>query len=88
MGFFEFTSQNGSQYELSQPEWLWLIPVILGINFILKLYIPKYIIKSTPASLSEMSDKQRLFHPLFNKLNIEQSLIKLIKQLGVLKRLF
>ena len=71
MNYFVFTLQNGNHYELSQPEWLWLIPIILGINFILKLHFPKNLMKSSPADLSDISDKQRLLHPLINTLNLE-----------------
>ena len=73
MHFFSFTLQNGSHYELSQPVWLWLIPIILGINFILKLNTLKYVVKSTPTGLVEISDKQQFMHPLINTLNLATS---------------
>ena len=85
MNFFAFTLQNGSHYELSQPEWLWLIPIVLGINFILKLNTTKYIIKSTPAGLADMSDKQQLFHPLVNTLNIATSSLNIKMSFGIIK---
>lgn len=85
MNSFAFTLQNGSHYELSQPEWLWLIPVILGINFILRLQKSKYIVKSTPAGLAEISDKQRLLHPLVNTLNIAISSLNIKMSFGLFK---
>lgn len=85
MNYFAFTLQNGSHYELSQPEWLWLFPVILGINFVLKFNALKYIIKSAPAGLADISDKQRLLHPLVNRLNISISALKIKKSFGVIK---
>ena len=85
MNYFVFTLQNGNHYELSQPEWLWLIPIILGINFIFKLYPPKHIIKSSPADLSDISDKQRLLHPLINTLNIESPHPKIKMSFGLIK---
>ena len=87
MNYFAFTLQNGSHYELSQPEWLWLLPVILGINFILKLNTLKYIIKSAAAGLADISDKQRLLHPLVNRLNVSISPLKIKKSFGVIKTL-
>ena len=85
MNPFAFTLQSGSHYELSQPEWLWLIPVILGISFILKLNTLKYIVKSKPARLADISDKQRLLHPLVNKLNITTSSTNVKKSFGLIK---
>ena len=85
MNYFSFTLQNVSHYELSQPEWLWLIPIILGINFILKFNTLKHVIKSTPAELSEISDKQRFRHPLINTLNIATSHFNFKSSSGLIK---
>ena len=85
MNPFAFTLQSGSHYEISQPEWLWLIPVMLGISFILKLNTLKYIIKSKPARLADISDKQQLLHPLVNKINITTSSTNIKRSFGLIK---
>ena len=84
MNSFAITLQNGAHYELSQPEWLWLIPVILGINLLLKFSKSKLLIKSTPASLTDISDKQRFLHPLINTLNIETSYLNIKTSFGII----
>ena len=84
MDYFTFTLHNGTQYELSQPDWLWLIPVFIIINIILIINNSKYIVKSTPAEFSDISEKQRLLHPLINTLNIKTSSISFNKSFGLI----
>ncbi len=69
MNSFNFSFNAGTNYELSQPEWLWLIPVYLLIAIIINIIKDKYLSKSNIASLAENSTKQQFLHPLINLLN-------------------
>ena len=54
-----------SDYELSQPEWLWLIPCLILINIILSRIKNKHLTDSESASLTNTSsDNNNVFHPL------------------------
>lgn len=68
---------NGTNYELSQPEWLWLLALFFLINIIFKLIKNKYISQSAPASLTDISSKQQLMHPLLNLLALKEDSIQL-----------
>ena len=70
MNYFKYITSNGDIYELSQPEWLWLIPIATILFILLRLINNKYFSKSAPASYSELSTKQLLFHPLLKVIHI------------------
>lgn len=76
MNYFSLVS-NGTNYELSQPEWLWLIPLFILTNIVFKLIKNKYISQSAPASLTDISSKQQLMHPLLSLLTLKADTIKL-----------
>jgi len=76
MNYFSLAN-NGTNYELSQPEWLWLIPLFVMTNVVFKLIKNKYSSQSVPASLTDVSSKQQLMHPLFSFLNLKEDAIEL-----------
>ena len=56
---------NWSSYELTQPEWLWLIPLYLLINLLLTKLKTHFIRKSDAANLADIKNKNKnIFHPL------------------------
>lgn len=73
-----------SSYELTQPEWLWLIPLFVIIQIILTIGKEKYFIKSTSANLAEVSSKKTLFHPLLNSLSFKTGAISSTSKLNLL----
>lgn len=73
MNYFKYITSNGDIFELSQPEWLWLIPLVTIIFILMKLRKNKYLSESAPASYSELITKQLLFHPLLRVLHINDS---------------
>lgn len=76
MNNFNLTSINWNNHELSQPEWLWLIPILIGINVFLILIKKNHLNKSEPASLINSSSKNQLLHPLFNSLSLKTGELK------------
>jgi len=59
---------NYDKYELSQPEWLWLIPLYL-ITYAVLIYLNKSKIeKSQPAFFAETSTHRIFIHPLIRLL--------------------
>ena len=76
MNYFTLTLDDGSSYELTQPEWLWLIPIFVLIKICIYLIKNNYLSKSGSTSLNNTSSKQQLFHPLINLLAITPSSIK------------
>ena len=66
---------NGTKYELSQPQWLWLVPALIFIGIIFKLIKGKYFKPSNTATLLDASNKSEFMHPLFNSLQTENSSI-------------
>lgn len=64
---------SGSKYELSQPQWLWLVPTLIVIGIIFKLIKGKYFKLSNTASLLDVSSRNEFMHPLFNTLQTENS---------------
>jgi Ca-activated chloride channel family protein len=77
MNYFKFITSRGDIYELSQPEWLWLIPLLIIIILATRLIKNKYISKSAPASFSDVSSKQLLLHPLLNVFQVNESATKI-----------
>ncbi len=73
MNYFNLTVSTGNHYQLSQPEWLWLIPLFIIINGILYLIKDKYMTKTTAASMAEYSSKQQVLHPLINLLAVNKN---------------
>jgi len=71
MNFFNLTSADWSNYQLSQPEWLWLLPLYIIITLVLSLIKNKHMTKTAPASFSDISFKQQLLHPLFSLLSLK-----------------
>jgi len=67
---------NGTKYELSQPEWLWLIPVIIIIAVVFQLVKNKYFKQSNATSLLNISSDNTYMHPLFKVLNSSKAFIK------------
>lgn len=74
---FSLTLANGNIYELSHPEWLWLIPLYIIINIVFLFVAHKYVTKSAPATLLDNSSQQKLLHPLINLLPQKKSGTKL-----------
>lgn len=68
---------HGTHYELSQPIWLWLIPLFIIVNVVFKLFKNQYVKKSTPANLTDISSKQQLFHPLYSVLDLKEGAVQL-----------
>lgn len=68
MNIFTSTINSLDKYELSQPEWLWLIPLFIMTSVVLKIFYKKRITKSSAASLTDISSKRTLIHPLVNLL--------------------
>ena len=68
MNNFITTIQNWGSIELSQPEWLWLIPLFIAINIILIIFHNKYITDTSAASLNDASSKKTFVHPLVSLL--------------------
>ena len=62
---------NIDKYELSQPEWLWLIPLFVITNITLIFLNKSNIEKSQPASLIEASTDKIFTHPLLSLLQIK-----------------
>lgn len=73
MNSFNFTFNTATHYELSQPEWLWLIPAFLVFTVIFYFVKDKYLTKTTAASLAENTTEQQLLHPLINLLTARSS---------------
>lgn len=76
MNYFERLLPDWSNYELSQPEWLWLIPLFIGIAAVSNLAKNKYLTKSTASSFADISTKQKLLHPLLDLLSLKTETIK------------
>ena len=76
MNYFSLVN-NGTDYELSQPVWLWLIPLFIVINIVFKLIKNKYTSQSTAASLMDIASKQHLMHPLLSLLDLKSGSIQL-----------
>jgi len=76
MNYFKYITNNGDIYELSQPEWLWLIPFFIVIIVITRMIKSKHISKSAQASLSDVSSKQILLHPLLSVIQLNESTVK------------
>lgn len=70
VNIFNITLENGTKYELTQPEWLWLIPAVIISSIILNLIKNKFLTNSTPCSLADTSSKNLLLHPLINTLDL------------------
>ena len=60
--------QNWNSIELSQPQWLWLIPLFIAINITLIILHKKHIVNISAASLYDSSSKKTLIHPLVSLL--------------------
>lgn len=69
--FFSYISDNGAVYELTQPEWLWLLPAFIFFNIIFHLLKKQYFEKSAAAGLIDTKSKQQLLHPLIDKLYLK-----------------
>lgn len=67
-----------NSYQLTQPEWLWLIPLFLFLNIIFFIAKEKYLVKSTQANLAEPLSKQRFFNPILNQLTFKADKIPAI----------
>ena len=67
---------NGSKYELSQSQWLWLIPALILIGVTFKLIKGKYFKPSNAASLLDVASRNEFMHPLFNVLKSEDFPVK------------
>lgn len=63
MNYFS-QSINGIRYELSHPEWLWLIPVIIFLAIFFQLIKDKYFERASSASLMNISSNNVYLHPL------------------------
>lgn len=72
----KYFNNNWDKLELSQPEWLWLIPLFIIISIFLYLVRNKYLMKSAPASLSDTTSNQQLLHPLSSLLSIKAKELK------------
>jgi len=67
-------SINWSHYEISQPEWFWLIPCFILLNIILPRLKNKYVTYSDSASLTNTnSDNNNVFHPLAHLVSANSS---------------
>ena len=66
---FSLTMSNGNIYEVSQPMWLWLIPLYIIISIVFVIIAHKYMSKTSPASLLDNPSLQQLLHPLINLLS-------------------
>lgn len=65
---------NWSHYEISQPEWFWLIPCFILLNIILPRLKNKYVTYSDSASLTNTnSDNNNVFHPLAHLVSANSS---------------
>ena len=76
MNYFSII-HNGINYELTHPEWLWILPLFILLNAVIKLIKSKYINKSSPTSFIDTSSNQELLHPLINLLSTDNTSIKL-----------
>lgn len=76
MNYFSLTN-NGTHYELSQPEWLWLFPLFILMHIIFKLVKTKYIRQSAPTNFIDTSSNQELIHPLVSVLSTTATGVKL-----------
>lgn len=76
MSYFSIV-HNGINYELTQPEWLWILPLFVLLNIVIKLVKSRYIIQSSPTSFIDTSSNQELIHPLINSLSADDAVIKL-----------
>lgn len=68
---------NGTIYELSQPEWLWILPLLITAHVVFSLIKSKHILKSGHASLISAYSKQELMHPLSKLLSTNKTKTKL-----------
>ena len=59
---------SGANYELSQPEWLWLFPLFILISTTFKHIKSRYVKQSSSTSFINTSSNQKLIHPLINSL--------------------
>lgn len=67
-----------SNYELTQPEWLWLIPLFIIAAIIIPKVKNKYISKTNHANLANISKNDHiLYHPLISLLSLNKSSGKL-----------
>ena len=77
---YELTHFNiaGNNYELSQPEWLWLIPLYIIVNLILISIKNKHLSTAEPANLGKLSgENQHLYlHPLISLLPLNTKTLK------------
>lgn len=61
-----------NDYELMQPEWLWLILVFIIMNLLLMRIKSKTISKSNPSAFADVShENQKLLHPLISVLSVQ-----------------
>lgn len=65
---------NWSNYEISQPEWFWLIPCFILTSILLSRVKSKYLTDSDCASLTNTSsDNINVFHPLAHLVSANSS---------------
>lgn len=76
MNFFDIVI-NGDKYELSQPQWLWLIPIFIIMSIAFQLIKNKYFKQSASASLLDISTKRTFIHPLFTFLQTKKDSVKI-----------
>lgn len=67
MNFFNLVI-NGAKYELSQPQWLWLIALFVVIYITTQLIKNKYLKTDNSTTLLNTSSKNEFVHPLFDYL--------------------
>jgi len=64
-----------SNYEISQPEWFWLIPCFILISILLSQVKSKYVADSDSASLTNTSsDNNNVFHPFAHLVSANSSI--------------
>lgn len=67
-----------SNYELTQPEWLWIIPLFIIATIVIPKVKNKYISKTNNANLANISKNDHvLYHPLISLLSLNKSSGKL-----------
>lgn len=66
MNYFKVITTNGGTYELSNPEWLLLIPLLIVITISFRWLKSNHMRKSSPANLSSLLSKQLVTHPLLD----------------------
>ena len=66
---------NWTNFELTQPGWLWLIPLYLITIIVIPKITKKYLVKKDSADLaSTYENKQTLYHPLINLITNDNEL--------------